>query len=59
MKATHVRGSNRSARVLVLGAVWGWGPPAALREAGADDLLPEPTSIGPSLLRHLPLMDSA
>ncbi|WP_327743302.1 hypothetical protein OHO28_08025 [Streptomyces europaeiscabiei] len=57
MKATHVRGSNRSARVLVLGAVW--GRPAALREAGADDLLPEPTSIGPSLLRHLPLMDCA
>ncbi|MET9040692.1 HAD family hydrolase [Streptomyces mirabilis] len=48
----------RSAGVLALGAVWGWHPPAALRAAEADHLLPEPTSIGPSLLRHLPLIDS-
>ncbi|MFF7603202.1 HAD family hydrolase [Streptomyces mirabilis] len=47
----------RSAGVLALGAVWGW--PAALRAAGADHLLPEPTSIGPSLLRHLTPIDSA
>ena len=38
---------------------WGWHPPAALRAAGADHLLPEPASIGPSLLHHLPLIDSA
>jgi phosphoglycolate phosphatase-like HAD superfamily hydrolase len=49
----------RAAGVLALGAVWGWHPPAALRAAGADHLLPEPTSIGPSLLHHLPLVDSA
>ncbi|MEU9189427.1 HAD family hydrolase [Streptomyces sp. NPDC048484] len=49
----------RAAGVVALGAVWGWHPPAALRAAGADHLLPEPASIGPSLLRHLPLIDSA
>ncbi|MFE5095920.1 HAD family hydrolase [Streptomyces sp. NPDC056638] len=49
----------RAARVLALGAVWGWHPPAALRAAGASHLLPDPTSIGPSLLRHLPPIDNA
>ena len=49
----------RAAGVLALGAVWGWHPPAALRAAGAHHLLPVPASIGPSLLRHLPLIDSA
>ncbi|MFF0133695.1 HAD family hydrolase [Streptomyces mirabilis] len=49
----------RAAGVVALGAVWGWHPPAALRAAGADHFLPEPASIGPSLLRHLPLIDSA
>jgi phosphoglycolate phosphatase-like HAD superfamily hydrolase len=49
----------RSAGVLALGAVWGWHPPAALRAAGADHPLPEPTSNGPSLLRHLTPIDSA
>ncbi|MCL7382291.1 HAD family hydrolase [Streptomyces sp. 35G-GA-8] len=44
----------RAAGVLALGAVWGWHPPAALRAAGADHLLPGPTSIGPSLMDHLP-----
>lgn len=49
----------RTARVVALGAVWGWHSPAALHAAGADHLLPAPTSIGPPLLRHLPLIDSA
>ncbi|MGW1364513.1 HAD family hydrolase [Streptomyces chartreusis] len=49
----------RAASVVALGAVWGWHPPAALRAAGADHLLPGPTSIGPPLLHHLPLIDSA
>ncbi|MFF0155991.1 HAD family hydrolase [Streptomyces sp. NPDC005263] len=50
----------RAAGVLALGAVWGWHPPAALRAAGgADHLLPGPAGIGPYLLRHLPLIDSA
>ncbi|MCX4458647.1 HAD family hydrolase [Streptomyces sp. NBC_01728] len=49
----------RAAGVVALGAVWGWHPPAALRTAGADHLLPEPASIGPSLLHRLPLIDSA
>ncbi|MFF1651528.1 HAD family hydrolase [Streptomyces sp. NPDC058240] len=49
----------RAAGIVALGAVWGWHPPAALRAAGADHLLPEPASIGPSLLHHLPLIDSA
>ncbi|MFE2973034.1 HAD family hydrolase [Streptomyces sp. NPDC059340] len=44
----------RAAGVVALGAVWGWHPPAALRAVGADHLLPEPASIGPSLLHHLP-----
>ncbi|MGW1674553.1 HAD family hydrolase [Streptomyces sp. NPDC002324] len=48
----------RSAGVLALGAAWGWHPPDALRAAGAHHLLPDPTGIGPSLLRHLPLTDS-
>lgn len=48
----------RAAGVVALGAVWGWHPPAALRAAGADHLLPEPASIGPSLLHHLPLIGS-
>lgn len=43
----------RAAGVLALGATWGWHPPAALRAAGAADLLPGPASIGPSLLFHL------
>ncbi|MGW1412592.1 HAD family hydrolase [Streptomyces sp. NPDC002403] len=38
---------------------WGWHPPAALRAAGASHLLPEPASIGPSLLNHLPRIHSA
>ncbi|MFL4910659.1 HAD family hydrolase [Streptomyces sp. MMS24-I2-30] len=49
----------RAAGVVALGAVWGWHPPGALRAAGADHLLHTPTSIGPSLLRHLSLIDSA
>ncbi|MFF4709601.1 HAD family hydrolase [Streptomyces sp. NPDC001297] len=49
----------RAAGVVALGAVWGWHPAAALRAAGADHLLSGPTSIGPSLMRHLPLIDSA
>jgi phosphoglycolate phosphatase-like HAD superfamily hydrolase len=49
----------RAAGVIALGAVWGWHPPAALRAAGADHLLPVPTSIGPSLLHHLPPIGSA
>ncbi|MEV8101717.1 MULTISPECIES: HAD family hydrolase [unclassified Streptomyces] len=49
----------RAAGVLALGAVWGWHPPTALRAAGASHLLPAPTSIGPSLLHHLPSIDSA
>ncbi|WP_326763338.1 HAD family hydrolase (plasmid) [Streptomyces sp. NBC_01591] len=49
----------RAAGVVALGAVWGWHPPAALHAAGADHLLPEPASIGPSLLNHLPPTDSA
>ncbi|CAM5649485.1 hypothetical protein GCM10010261_65850 [Streptomyces pilosus] len=49
----------RAAERVALGAVWGWHPPAALRAAGADHLLPEPASIGPSLLHHLPLISSA
>ncbi|MEU5298608.1 HAD family hydrolase [Streptomyces umbrinus] len=49
----------RGAGVLALGAVWGWHSPAALHAAGAHHLLPEPTSIGPSLLHHLPLIDNA
>ncbi|MEU0074066.1 hypothetical protein ABZ027_31695 [Streptomyces sp. NPDC006332] len=49
----------RAAGVVALGAIWGWHPPAALRAAGADHLLSEPASIGPSLLHHLPLTDSA
>ncbi|MDX3867227.1 HAD family hydrolase [Streptomyces europaeiscabiei] len=49
----------RAAGVVALGAVWGWHPPGALRAAGADHLLHTPTSIGPSLLHHLPLIDSA
>lgn len=49
----------RAAGVVALGAVWGWHTPAALRAAGADHLLPRPTSIGPSLLHHLPLIGSA
>lgn len=53
MTAAHAAG------VVALGAVWGWHPPAALRAAGADHLLPEPTSIGPSLLHHLPRIESA
>lgn len=48
----------RAAGVVALGVVWGWHPAAALRTAGADHLLPDPTSIGPSLLRHLPLIAS-
>ncbi|WP_331748691.1 HAD-IA family hydrolase [Streptomyces chartreusis] len=48
-----------AASVVALGAVWGWHSPAALRAAGADHLLPRPTSIGPPLLHHLPLIDSA
>ncbi|WP_328842993.1 HAD family hydrolase [Streptomyces sp. NBC_00258] len=43
----------RAAGVVALGAVWGWHPPAALHAAGAHHLLPQPTSIGPSLLHHL------
>ncbi|MEU4655020.1 HAD-IA family hydrolase [Streptomyces sp. NPDC023723] len=42
----------RAAGVIALAAAWGWHPPAALREAGADHLLPDPTS-------HLPPIDSA
>ncbi|WP_331759874.1 HAD family hydrolase (plasmid) [Streptomyces sp. NBC_01525] len=49
----------RAAGVLALGATWGFHPPAALLTAGADHLLPHPTSIGPSLLHYLPLIDSA
>jgi phosphoglycolate phosphatase-like HAD superfamily hydrolase len=43
----------RAAGVLALGAGWGWFPPAALRAAGAADLLPGPAGIGPSLLSRL------
>jgi len=49
----------RAAGVVALGAVWGWDPAAAICAAGADHLLPDPTSIGPSLLRHLPLIGHA
>ncbi|MET9127753.1 HAD family hydrolase [Streptomyces sp. NPDC004528] len=48
----------RAAGVLALGATWGWHRADALRAAGADHLLPDPTSIGPSLLHHLPQNDS-
>ncbi|MFJ2217737.1 HAD family hydrolase [Streptomyces sp. NPDC101062] len=49
----------RAAGVLALGAVWGWHPPASLHAAGAAHLLPNPTSIGPALLDHLPPITSA
>ncbi|MEV7087787.1 HAD-IA family hydrolase [Streptomyces sp. NPDC093085] len=49
----------RAAGVVALGAVWGWHPPGALRAAGADHLLHTSSSIGPTLLRHLSLIDGA
>ncbi|MET8116495.1 HAD family hydrolase [Streptomyces prasinus] len=48
----------RAVGVVALGALWGWHPPAALRAAGADHLLPEPASIRPSLMHHLRLTGS-
>lgn len=45
--------AGRAAGVFAVGAGWGFGGPAALREAGAYLILAGPDEVGPELLVHL------
>ncbi|WEH37279.1 HAD family hydrolase [Streptomyces sp. AM 4-1-1] len=42
----------RAAGIVALGADWGWHPAPVLHAAGAGQVLPDPTRIGPSLPHH-------